>query len=411
MAEYQALLERIAELLDILGSSQRLMEVIREELAQVLESYGDERRSEIIASRQDLTVADLIPEEDMVVTISHGGYAKTQPVSDYQAQRRGGRGKAATGVKEDDFVEHLLVTSSHDTILCFSNKGKVYWLRVFEIPQASRAARGRPIVNILPLEDGERLTAILPLPEGGYQEGHFIFMATANGTVKKTPLTAFARPRTSGLIALGLDEGDTLIGATVTDGNQHIMLFADNGLAVRFDEDDVRPMGRTARGVRGIRVAEGASVISLIMPQPEGRILTASENGFGKQSRNEDYPVRGRGGKGVIAIQMSERNGALIGAVQVFDGDEVILISDQGTLVRTRSSEVSVLGRNTQGVTLIKVQEGEKLVQVARVAETMDESETESNDDASPTQDSAALGNDVQQSSPDEDVSDTQEGE
>jgi DNA gyrase subunit A len=411
VAEYQALLERIAELLDILGSSQRLMEVIREELAQVLESYGDERRSEIIASRQDLTVADLIPEEDMVVTISHGGYAKTQPVSDYQAQRRGGRGKAATGVKEDDFVEHLLVTSSHDTILCFSNKGKVYWLRVFEIPQASRAARGRPIVNILPLEEGERLTAILPLPEGGYQEGHFIFMATANGTVKKTPLTAFARPRTSGLIALGLDEGDTLIGATVTDGNQHIMLFADNGLAVRFDEDDVRPMGRTARGVRGIRVAEGASVISLIMPQPEGRILTASENGFGKQSRNEDYPVRGRGGKGVIAIQMSERNGALIGAVQVFDGDEVILISDQGTLVRTRSSEVSVLGRNTQGVTLIKVQEGEKLVQVARVAETIDESETESNDDASPTQDSAALDNDVQQSSPDEDVSDTQEGE
>ena len=318
-------------------------------------------------------MADLIPEEDMVVTISHGGYAKTQPVSDYQAQRRGGRGKAATGVKEDDFVEHLLVTSSHDTILCFSNRGKVYWLRVFEIPQASRTARGRPIVNILPLEEGERLTTILPLPEGGYQEGHYIFMATASGTVKKTPLTAFARPRTSGLIALGLDEGDTLIGATVTDGDQEIMLFASNGLAVRFSEDDVRPMGRTARGVRGIRLAEGAIVISLIMPQAEGRILTASENGFGKQSRNEDYPVRGRGGKGVIAIQMSARNGALIGAVQVFDGDEVILISDQGTLVRTRASEVSVLGRNTQGVTLIKVQEGENLVQVARVAETMEE--------------------------------------
>jgi len=373
VAEYQLLLERIAELLEILGSAERLMEVIREELAQVLEAYGDERRSEIIASRQDLTVADLIPEEDMVVTISHGGYAKTQPVSDYQAQRRGGRGKAATGVKEDDFVEHLLVTSSHDTILCFSNRGKVYWLRVFEIPQASRTARGRPIVNILPLEEGERLTTILPLPEGGYQEGHYIFMATASGAVKKTPLTAFARPRTSGLIALGLDEGDTLIGATVTDGDQEIMLFASNGLAVRFSEDDVRPMGRTARGVRGIRLAEGAIVISLIMPQAEGRILTASENGFGKQSRNEDYPVRGRGGKGVIAIQMSARNGALIGAVQVFDGDEVILISDQGTLVRTRASEVSVLGRNTQGVTLIKVQEGENLVQVARVAETMEE--------------------------------------
>jgi len=246
---------------------------------------------------------------------------------------------------------------------------------VFEIPQASRTARGRPIVNILPLDEGERVTTILPLPEGGYQEGHFIFMATASGTVKKTPLTAFARPRTSGLIALGLDDGDTLIGATVTDGEQQIMLFANNGLAVRFDEGDVRAMGRTARGVRGIRLAEDAHVISLIMPQDGGRILTASENGFGKQSRNEDYPVRGRGGKGVIAIQMSDRNGALIGAVQVFDSDEVILISDQGTLVRTRTSEVSVLGRNTQGVTLIKVQEGEKLVQVARVAETMEDEE------------------------------------
>ena len=397
VAEYQVLLERIAELLDILGSAERLMEVIREELAQVLEAYGDERRSEIVASRQDLTVADLIPEEDMVVTISHAGYAKTQPVSDYQAQRRGGRGKAATGVKEDDFVEHLLVTSSHDTILCFSDRGKVYWLRVFEIPQASRTARGRPIVNILPLEEGERLTTILPLPEGGYQEGHFIFMATANGTVKKTPLTAFARPRTSGLIALGLDEGDTLIGATVTDGEQQIMLFASNGLAVRFGEVDVRPMGRTARGVRGIRLAEGAHVISLIMPQAEGRILTASENGFGKQSRNDDYPVRGRGGKGVIAIQMSARNGALIGAVQVFDGDEVILISDQGTLVRTRASEVSVLGRNTQGVTLIKVQEGEKLVQVARVAETL-EDEVEDIDSQHPQ----ASTVDVSQLDPDE---------
>ncbi len=371
VAEYQELLERIAELLDILGSAERLMEVIREEMAEVLEQFGDQRRSEIVASRQDLTVADLIPEEDLVVTISHGGYAKTQPVSDYQAQRRGGRGKAATAVKEEDFVEHLMVTSSHDTILCFSNRGKVYWLRVFEIPQASRAARGRPIVNILPLEEGERLTTILPLPEGGYMEGHYIFMATEQGTVKKTPLTAFARPRTSGLIALGLDEGDTLIGATVTDGSQHIMLFASNGLAVRFDEDDVRSMGRTARGVRGIRLADAAKVISLIMPQEDGRILNASENGYGKQSRVEDYPLRGRGGKGVISMQMSERNGALVGAVQVFAGDEAILISDQGTLVRTRTDEVSILGRNTQGVTLIKVQEGEKLVQVARVAESV----------------------------------------
>ncbi len=370
IGEYQDLLEKIAELLEILGSAERLLEVIREEMAEVLAQYGDARRTEIMASRQDLTVADLIPEEDLVVTISHGGYAKTQPVSDYQAQRRGGRGKAATAVKEEDFVEHLLVTSSHDTILCFSNKGKVYWLRVFEIPQASRNARGRPIVNILPLEEDERLTTILPLPEGGYMEGHFIFMATEHGTVKKTPLTAFSRPRTSGLIALGLDDGDTLIGATVTDGSQHIMLFADNGLAVRFDEDDVRTMGRTARGVRGIRLEEGAKVISLIMPQEGGRVLTASENGYGKQSRLEDFPLRGRGGKGVISMTMSERNGALIGAVQVFAGDEAILISDQGTLVRTRTSEVGILGRNTQGVTLIKVQEGEKLVQVARVAES-----------------------------------------
>jgi DNA gyrase subunit A len=284
-------------------------------------------------------------------------------------------------VKEEDFVEHLMVTSSHDTILCFSNRGKVYWLRVFEIPQASRTARGRPIVNILPLEEGERLTTILPLPEGGYMEGHFIFMATEHGTVKKTPLTAFARPRTSGLIALGLDEGDTLIGATVTDGSQHIMLFASNGLAVRFDEDDVRSMGRTARGVRGIRLAEDAKVISLIMPQEGGRILNASEHGYGKQSRVEDYPVRGRGGKGVISMQMSERNGALVGAVQVFEGDEAILISDQGTLVRTRTDEVSILGRNTQGVTLIKVQEGEKLVQVARVAESVTDDEELAADD------------------------------
>ena len=370
VAEYQELLEKIAELLEILASSARLMEVIREELEAVLAQYGDQRRTEIMASKQDLTVADLIPEEDLVVTISHGGYAKTQPVTDYQAQRRGGRGKAATSVKEEDFVSHLLVTSSHDTILCFSNKGKVYWLRVFEIPQASRTARGRPIVNILPLEEDERLTTILPLPEGGYMEGHYIFMATEQGTVKKTPLTAFARPRTSGLIALGLDDGDTLIGATVTDGSQHIMLFADNGLAVRFDEDDVRAMGRTARGVRGIRLGDGAKVISLIMPQEGGAVLTASENGYGKQCRLSDFPLRGRGGKGVIAMQMSTRNGALIGAEQVFEGDETILISDQGTLVRTRMSEVSVLGRNTQGVTLIKVQEGEKLVQVARVAES-----------------------------------------
>ncbi len=376
IVEYRQLLTKIAELLAILGSSTLLMTVIKQELQQILDQYGDQRRTEIIASRRDLSVADLIPEEDRVVTISHGGYAKTQPVGDYQAQRRGGRGKAATTVKEEDFIEHLLVASSHDTMMCFTNHGKVYWLRVFEIPQASRIARGRPLVNMLPLDQSERITTILPLPQGGNPQGHYVFMATVRGVVKKTPLTAFSRPRVSGLIALALDEGDTMIGATITDGSQHIMLFANNGLAVRFNESEVRAMGRTARGIRGIRLSEDAQVISLILPQAGGLILTTSENGYGKQSINDDFPVRGRGGKGVIAMQVSSRNGALIGAVQVFAGDEAILISDQGTLVRTRTDEVPILGRNTQGVTLIKIAKGEKLVQVERVTESIGPEET-----------------------------------
>ncbi len=365
--EYKLLLVKIAELLEILGSTERLMEVIREELEAIVTEYGEERRTEIMASRADLTMADLITEEDMVVTISHGGYAKTQPLDTYQAQRRGGKGKSASAIKDEDFIEHLLVANTHDTILCFTSRGKVYWLKVYEIPPASRISRGRPIVNILPLEQGERITTILPVNE--YSEDRFVFMATAFGTVKKTPLVNFSRPRSSGLIALGLDEGDTLIGAAITSGEQDVMLFSDAGKAVRFKEELIRPMSRQARGVRGIAVAGEVRVIALIIPEEGGRILTASVNGYGKMSALTDFPTKGRGGKGVIAMTLSERNGKLVGVEQVFEGDEVILISDQGTLVRTRTDEISVQSRNTQGVTLIRVADGEKLVGTARVEE------------------------------------------
>tara|TARA_R110002167_G_scaffold98718_3_gene259350 strand:- start:224 stop:2878 length:2655 start_codon:yes stop_codon:yes gene_type:complete len=365
--EYKQLLDAIAELLRILGSTERLMEVIREELEAIVAEYADDRRTEIMASRRDLTIADLITEEDMVVTISHGGYAKTQPLDTYQAQRRGGRGKSASGVKDEDFIAHLLVANTHDTILCFTSRGKVYWLKVFEIPPASRTSRGRPMVNILPLEEGERITTILPVNE--YTEDRFVFMATAFGTVKKTSLTSFSRPRSSGLIALGLDEGDTLIGAAITNGEQEVMLFSDAGKVVRFKEALIRPLSRQARGVRGITVEDDARVIALIIPEQGGRILTASVKGFGKMTLLEDFPTKGRGGKGVIAMTLSERNGHLVGVEQVFEGDEVILISDQGTLVRTRTDEITVQSRNTQGVTLIRVAADEKLVGTARVEE------------------------------------------
>lgn len=368
ISEYKDILDRIAEFLSILSDPVRLMEVIREELDEVLVEYGDERRSEIISSKRDLTIADLITEEDLVVTISHSGYAKTQPVEDYQAQRRGGRGKSSTSMKDEDFIEKLLVANSHDTILCFTNKGKVYWLRVFEIPQASRGSRGRPMVNILPLDEGERITTFLPVNE--YTEGHFIFMATSNGTVKKTPLESFARPRSSGLIALGLDEGDTLIGAAITDGTKDIMLMSNSGKMIRFHESNVRAMGRTARGVRGIKMAEEFRVVSLMLPEEEGLLLVVSENGYGKRTRMDEFNVIGRGGQGVIAMQCSDRNGLLVSAVQVKEGDELMLITDKGTLVRTRTEEISILGRNTQGVRLIKLsQENEHLVGVERVDE------------------------------------------
>ncbi|SDU14884.1 DNA gyrase subunit A [Halopseudomonas salegens] len=367
LGEYQEILQQIGELLRILNSQQRLMEVIVEELEEVKANFGDERRTEIVASRLDLTVADLITEEDRVVTISHGGYAKSQPLTDYQAQRRGGRGKAATGVKDEDYVEHLLVAHSHTTLLLFSSRGKVYWLKTYEIPEASRTARGRPLVNLLPLEEGEYISAMLPVDE--YTEGWFIFMATAKGTVKKTPLVQFSRQRSVGLIALDLDEGDRLIAAALTNGEREVMLFSDGGKVTRFKESDVRAMGRTARGVRGMRLAEGQSLVSMLIAEPGCDILTASQHGFGKRTAVEDFPQYKRGGQGVIAMVTNERNGALVRAVQVIEGDEVMLISDQGTLVRTRISEVSRLSRNTQGVTLIKLGNGEKLVGVERVQE------------------------------------------
>tara|TARA_R110002072_G_scaffold4663_1_gene32319 strand:+ start:50109 stop:52709 length:2601 start_codon:yes stop_codon:yes gene_type:complete len=369
--DYKELLQQIADFLEILGSEARLFEVMREEMALVRANYADARRTEIVGSQLDLSMEDLITEEDRVVTISRSGYAKSQPLADYQAQRRGGMGKAAASVKDEDVVEHLLIASSHDTLLCFSSVGKVYWLRVFNIPLASRTSRGRPLVNILPLEENERITSMLPIRE--YTEGYFIFMATSQGTVKKTPLENFSRPRSVGLRAIELDEDDTLIGTALTDGQRDIMLFSSSGKTLRFNENDVRAMGRTARGVRGIRLAAGHRMIALIIPEADKQVLTVSENGYGKRTDTTEFPVYGRGGQGVIGMQTSDRNGALVGAVQVGDGDQIMMISDRGTLVRTRVDEVSVLSRNTQGVRLIKLKTDETLVGVEQVADAGDD--------------------------------------
>ncbi|BAN68977.1 DNA gyrase subunit A [endosymbiont of unidentified scaly snail isolate Monju] len=371
--EFEEILERIAELLEILSNPDRLMAVIREELLEIREQFGDERRSEIIHTRLDLTLEDLITEEDVVVTLSHQGYAKAQPLDVYRAQRRGGKGKAATTTKDEDFVEKLFVANTHDTILCFSSLGKCYWLKVYELPQAGRNARGRPMVNLLPLEEGERINAILPIRE--YEDDKFIFMATALGTVKKTPLQDFSRPRSSGIIAVDLREGDQLIDVELTDGEQTVMLLTSAGKALRFSESTVRPMGRTACGVRGIKLGEGQRVISLIVGD-EGDVLNASENGYGKRTPVEQFPVKGRAGMGVIAIKTSERNGEQVGAVRVFDGDEIMLITDGGTLVRTRVDDVSRMSRDTQGVKLITLSKGEKLIGIARI-EALDEDSDE----------------------------------
>ena len=369
--DYKELLVQIADYMDILENQARLISVVRDELQQVHKEYGDERRTEIVGSQQDLTMEDLISEEDRVVTISQGGYAKTQPLDDYTAQRRGGMGKAAAAVKDEDFVEHLLIANTHDTLLCFSSVGKVYWLKVFHIPVASRTSRGKPIINILPLEEGERITSMLPVKE--YDDEHFVFMATANGTVKKTGLNKFARQRSVGLRAIELEENDELVGTAITDGKRDVMLVSTSGKTIRFKESDVRPMGRTARGVRGIKMGDQFRMISLIIPDDDKQVLTVSENGYGKRTHICDYPVYGRGGQGVKGIQTSERNGAVVGAVQVSENDEIMLISDKGTLVRTRVEEVSIQGRNTQGVRLIKLKEGEKLVGLEQVDEPDDE--------------------------------------
>ena len=389
--EYKELLAIIAELLHILRSPERLMEVIREELEKIRDEFGDERRTEITAASHDIDIEDLIEQEDVVVTLSREGYVKYQKLSEYEAQRRGGKGKSATKMKDEDFIERLLVANTHDHILCFSTRGRLYWLKVYQLPFASRNARGKPIVNILPLENDERITAILPIKE--FEEGKFVLMATANGTVKKTDLSLYSRPRSSGIIAVNLNDGDELIGVAITHGDDDIMLFSDEGKVVRFNEklrdsetgeikrdpetgeelQALRPMGRTATGVRGIKLQEGQRVVSLIVPQGDGAILTATENGYGKRTPLEDYPAKSRATQGVVSIKVSERNGKVVGAVQVDESDEIMLISDMGTLVRTRVSEVSTVGRNTQGVRLIRTADEEKVVGLQRIEEVIDE--------------------------------------
>ena len=376
--EYKELLGQIAELLHILGSAERLMEVIREELELIRDQFGDERRTEITANSADINIEDLINQENVVVTLSHQGYVKYQPLTDYEAQRRGGKGKSAARIKEEDFIDRLLVANTHDTILCFSSRGRLYWMKVYQLPEASRGARGRPIVNLLPLEANERITAILPVRE--YEEGINVFMATASGTVKKTALTEFSRPRSAGIIAVNLNEGDELIGVDLTDGNDEVMLFSALGKVVRFKEDAVRTMGRTATGVRGIRLAEGDSVVSLIVPRGEGAILTVTQNGYGKRTSAAEYPTKSRATQGVISIKVTERNGHVVGAVQVDDCDQIMMITDAGTLVRTRVSEVSIVGRNTQGVILIRTAEEENVVGLQRVAEPVDEEDLDAID-------------------------------
>lgn len=365
--EYKALLDEIAELMHILASTERLMEVIRDELVMVRDMYGDERRTEIGAAIHDIDMEDLITQEDVVVTLSREGYVKYQILSDYEAQRRGGKGKSATKMKDEDFIERLLVANTHDNILCFSTRGKAYSLKAFQLPQASRTARGKPIVNILPLEEGERITAILPVSE--YSEDKFIFMATGDGTVKKTSLDQFAKVRANGLIAVNLREDDSLIGVDITDGSSEIMLFSKAGKVVRFNEEQVRGMGRTASGVRGMKLSGEDQVVSLIVPSNEGDILTVTQNGYGKRTVLSEYPAKSRATQGVVSIKVSERNGSVVGAVQAEDGDEFMMITDAGTLVRTRVSEVSQVGRNTQGVTLIRTSENENVVALQRIDE------------------------------------------
>jgi len=372
--EYKELLDSITDLLDILARPDRLMDEIRKELQGLKDTYGDRRRTEIIEDHQNLNMEDLINAEDVVVTLSHAGYAKSQQLDTYRSQRRGGKGKSATNVREEDFIDKLFIANTHDTLLCFSSRGRLYWLKVYELPQAGRSARGKPIVNLLPLKDDERINAILPIRE--FAEGKFVFMATTDGTVKKTALKDFSRPRPSGIIAVDLVPGNYLVDVKLTDGNQDVMLFSDAGKVVRYHESNVRVMGRMARGVRGIRLGEGEKLISLIIVEPETAVLTATEKGYGKRTLIEDYPLtRSRGGKGVISIQINDRNGKVVGAVLVNEDDEIMLISNQGTLIRTPVRDVSVMGRNTKGVRLVNINENEKLAGIARIVEYGDEEE------------------------------------
>jgi DNA gyrase subunit A len=379
VVEYKEVMEVIADLLDILARPERITAIIGDELNAVKVQFGDKRRSEIVLNTADINIEDLIAREDMVVTLSHSGYIKRQPLSDYKEQARGGRGKQAAAIKEDDFIDHLFVANTHDYMLCFSSRGRVYWLKVYEAPEGTRSSRGKPIVNLFPLEEGEKINAVLPTPT--FDEEHFVFMATAMGTVKKTPLTNFANPRKAGIIAVGLDEGDSLIGVAITNGQCDVMLFSDAGKAVRFAEDDVRAMGREARGVRGMMLEEGQQVISMLVADSENySVLTAGENGFGKRTPIAEYTRHGRGTKGMIAIQTSERNGKVVGAVLVKSGDTpegVMLISNAGVLIRTRVRDIREMSRSTQGVKLINLDEGTLLAGIQKVIETEDEIENE----------------------------------
>ncbi|MGH8192837.1 MAG: DNA gyrase subunit A [Woeseiaceae bacterium] len=368
--EYKEILDKIKELSIILSDPDELLRVIRTELAEVRENFGDGRRTEIVREHSDLSTEDLIQPEEVVVTLSHGGYAKAQPIDVYQAQRRGGRGRSAAKVKDEDFIDKLFVANTHDTLLCFSSRGKMYWLKVYQVPQASRGSRGKPIVNLLPLGENERINAVLPIRQ--FDAGSFVFMATGRGRVKKTPLSLFSRPRASGIIAIDLRNDDRLVDVAITDGQQEIMLVASSGKAIRFREADVRPMGRGAAGVRGIKLPGDHEVIALSIVG-DGLLLTATENGFGKRTAMDEFSVQGRGGQGVIAIQTTERNGRTVGALQVMDDDEIMLISSSGTLVRTPVKDISIIGRNTQGVRLIRVEQGERLVGLARIESMVEE--------------------------------------
>jgi len=373
-AEYKEVMAQIADLLDILEQPARITAIIGAELKQLKDEFADARRTEIVTVAEDISIEDLIAPQDMVVTFSHGGYAKAQPLADYRAQRRGGRGRAATAMKEDDFIERLFVAHSHDYLLCFSSRGILYWLKVFEVPQGSRASRGKPVVNMFPLEEGEKITAVVPVKE--FDEQHFVLMATARGTIKKTPLADFSRPRPSGIIAVSLGEGDYLVGGVLTDGSADVMLFSSEGKAVRFAESEVRAMGRQAGGVRGMRLPDDGSqrVVCMLVAKDESRtVLTATEHGFGKRTPISEYTKHGRGGQGLIAIQASERNGRLVGAVLVDDSDEVMLISTGGVLIRTKVAQIREQGRSTQGVTLIALGEGEKLAGLERIEEKDEE--------------------------------------